>query len=400
MTGAMTTPRAFRFRSIWRYIRNNELRFSGAAPPKGSRNHEEPLRYALIGAGSAARTHLADLLSKPNLIFVGIADPAPRRLWRISKDYYSVPHFSDARSLLLAARPEIVSICAPPKFHKELVVMALSSGAHVICEKPMAMSIEEAEQMEKVRISKRRLGLINFSYRNLSSFRFARRQILAGALGKITRVSAVYLQSFMRSTSTLWSWRNDISIAGYGALGDLGVHMIDGVRFITGLEFQRVVGVAGTVLGEKSDMSGVVRKITTDTNAMFLAELDGRTFALFETAQVVPGYGDFFRIEVSGELGTICVDSEHPDEIRRSTTASVGQQSIWKTEMPLENLPPEFETRGQPFTPGVLIDAIRGTAVEYPTFSDGIEAQRVLSALKHSMKSDTWVTVTRRSSSG
>ncbi len=169
----------------------------------------------------------------------------------------------------------------------------------------MAMTVAEAESMEAARAAAGKLGGINFSYRNNHAFRFARELLAAGELGRLMRVSAVYLQSFLGAPATPYSWRNDVSLAGFGALGDLGVHMIDGVFFLTGLDYRRVVGLAQTLIPEKPDAGGVTRKITTDTNAAFLAELAGGVVATFETTQVAPGYGNYFRIEISGERGTL-----------------------------------------------------------------------------------------------
>jgi predicted dehydrogenase len=366
-------------------------------PAKVSKNGSSDmqlLRYAVIGAGSAARTHLRSLTSQPSVQLVGIADPAPRAEWRISKDYDTVPQFSDAEDLFSKLSPDIVSICTPTKFHCDLTLLAFQYGAHVICEKPMAMDLDQAESMERTRIAKQRLGLVNFSYRNLACFRFARHLIRCGWLGPISRISAAYLQSFMRSDEVLWSWRNDIRIAGFGALGDLGVHMIDGVRFVTGLEFRKVVGTVETRIPKKTDRFGIRHKITSDTSSMFLAQLDQNVMAIFDTSQIAPGYGDLFRIEVSGQLGTLIINSEQPDEICRTNCSISSRHASWRTEIPTEAVPPAFRSVGQqPMIPGTLVEAIAGMPIDYPSFADGIAAQKVLEALRQTMKTKAWVTV-------
>jgi predicted dehydrogenase len=367
------------------------MRLSWKKPEITPAQAERPLRYALIGAGSAARSHLHDLCRKGNLHLVGIADPAPRRLWSLQGDFGKVPHFTQSERLFREIQPDVVSVCTPPRFHHEITLQALHAGVHVVCEKPMAMNLEEARQMEQTRAAAQKLGLVNFSYRNAAAFRFARHLIRQGALGRLTRISAVYLQSFMRAEGTLWSWRHDIRMAGFGALGDLGVHMIDGVRFLSGLEFRRVIGIARTGLAEKMDGTGTRRPITTDTEAMFLAEMDGPAMATFETTQSAPGYGNFFRIEVSGERGTLCVNSERPNDIQRSAVELSGRRAIWKTNFSTEAVPKDFPDRNYPSSPGVMIDAIRGGNVTYPTFADGVSAQLVLHALSESMTLGTWV---------
>jgi predicted dehydrogenase len=133
-----------------------------------------------------------------------------------------------------------------------------------------------------------------------------------------------------------------------------------------------------------------MQRITTDTNAAFLAELTGGVVATFETTQVAPGFGNLFRIEISGERGTLAVDSDHPEEIWLRTGATLTRYASWKTDLPLQKLPTDFIHRGGPPSPGAIVPAIRGEKVEFPTFADGLKAQRVLGAILDSMKSGAW----------
>ena len=384
--------RDFRSNRLWRAFN----RCATAARPTSS-PHPPPLngqlRYALLGAGSAARAHLTSVLARPGVELVGIFDPAPRSSWRIPKEFHVTPSFADATAMLRQTRPHLVSVCTPPKYHHGLTLLSLREGAHVVCEKPLAMSLGEALDMERARIRARKLGAVNFSYRTFGAFRFARQVVASGELGRLTRVSVVYLQSFMSASSAIWSWRHDVRVAGFGAIGDLGVHMIDGVRYVTGLEFSRVVATARTQVPHKRDRDGVERQVTTDTHAMFLAELDGDALAMFETTQLAPGYGDLFRIEVSGELGTLFVDSEHPNSIWMFAAATPPRHAIWKTDIPIRDIPLAFASADQGDAPGAIVKALRGEPVEFPTFADGVAAQRVLAALAASLKSGTWTEV-------
>lgn len=350
-----------------------------------------PLRYAVIGMGGVAQTHLNSIASLPGVKVVGLADVTPPEGWRVPPAHAAAPRFQDVAKLLTETRPELVSICTPNKFHHEFALLALRHGAHVACEKPMAMTVAEAEAMETARAAAGKLGGINFSYRNVPAFRFARELIAGGELGRLMRVNCVYLQSFLGAPATLYSWRNDVALAGFGALGDVGVHMIDGVRFVTGLDYRRVVGLAQTLIPEKPDAAGQPRKVTTDTNAAFLAQLTGDVVGTFEATQVAPGYGNFFRIEVSGERGTLAVHSDHPEELWLRAGPSLTRYATWKTDLPLQKLPTDFIGRGGPNTPAAIVPAIRGEKVDFPTFADGLRAQRVLGALLRSVESGAWV---------
>ena len=348
------------------------------------------LRYAVIGAGGIAQVHLQAIATLPGVEVVGIADPADPKTWRISGPHAEAPRFTDMALMLQATKPDLVSVCTPNKFHHPATLLALEHGAHVACEKPMAMNVAEAEAMEAARAKAGKLGGLNFSYRNVPAFRFARALIANGELGRLLRVNTVYLQSFLGAPATAHSWRNDVALAGFGALGDLGVHMIDGVHFLTGLDYRRVVGLAQTLLPEKADAAGKPQPVTTDTNAAWLAELAGGVIGTFETTQVAPGFGNFFRIEISGERGTLAVHSEHADELWLRAGATLTKYATWKTDLPLQKLPTDFAARGGPTTPAAIVHAIRGEKVDFPTFADGLRAQRVLGAILGSMKSGAW----------
>lgn len=352
------------------------------------------LRYAVFGAGGISATHLNAIATQPEVEVVGICDPADPTQWRTPDGYGQVPKFTDPEKMLAETRPDLVSICTPNKFHAGLAQLAFAHGAHVACEKPMAMTLAEAKAMEAARARAGKHGGINFSYRNLRAFRFARELVARGDIGRLLRVNCVYLQSFLGAPAQPYSWRNDITLAGFGALGDLGVHMLDGVHFITGLDCQRVVGLAQTLIPEKPDAAGRPQRLTTDTNAAWLGELDGGVIATFETSQVAPGYGNFFRIELSGEGGTLAVLSDSPDDIWLRAGPTLTRYATWKTDLPKQSLPTEFMRGVKPLTPGGIVRAIRGESVaDYPTFADGLRAQRVLHAVGASMQTRAWVTV-------
>ncbi|MBI4025790.1 MAG: Gfo/Idh/MocA family oxidoreductase [Verrucomicrobia bacterium] len=351
----------------------------------------EKIRYAVIGTGGIAQHHLRDFTSKPGVEVVGLSDSMETNLKKTAEKFPKAVACVDPRRMLAEARPDLVSICTPNKFHCEYTLAALKQGAHVACEKPMAMTVAEAEKMEAARRKAGKLGLVNFSYRSVHSFRFARELIQNGEIGKLLRVHAVYLQSFLGAEGTRYSWRNNIKTAGFGALGDLGIHMIDAARFITRLEIKRVIGLAQTLIPSKPDSNGRMQKVTTDTNASFLACFQNGMIGTFEATQVAPGYGNFFRIEISGERGTLSVLSEKNTEIQLFAGKTLSHHATWQTSAPLHSVPTDFISAQPPSTPGILVDVLRGSKAVFPTFKDGLVAQRVLAGIIQSMKTNSWV---------
>lgn len=345
-------------------------------------------RVAIFGPSGIGRYHL-DHLHRRAVEIVAVCDVNEQNLAEARGRYPNAVVTKDW-DVVFATNPEVVAVCTPNRWHCEITLRAFQQGAHVVCEKPMAMNLAEAQQMEAARQSAGKLGYINFSYRNNIAFRFARELVRNGELGQVRRVNVVYLQSFLGAPSNLYAWRNDIEIAGFGALGDLGVHMIDGVRFITGLEFERVVGTKQTLMATKKDGEGNDRPVTTDTNAAWLAQLSGGPIATMETTQVAPGYGNYFRIELSGDLGTIAVLSDKDRELQMTIGKSLSGYDTWTTDLPIHQVPSGFAGRQKADGPALLIDAINGIETDYPTFADGVAAQAVLEGINQSIQSNSW----------
>ena len=133
----------------------------------------------------------------------------------------------------------------------------------------------------------------------------------------------VYLQSALGAEQAFYSWRNDASIAGFGALGDLGVHMIDAARFITGLPIERAWWSGANAIPQKKDAMGNWHAVTTDTNSSFLCQFAGGALGTFETTQIAPGYGNYFRGKKSGAVGTAAVLSvAAPGDLEARRTCS------------------------------------------------------------------------------
>src|SRR6478735_5794982 len=101
----------------------------------------QPLRYAVIGAGGIAQVHLKDIGGKAGVTVVGLADTADPKTWRVPAEHATVPRFQDAEKMLRETKPDLVSICTPNKFHHPMTLLALKHGAHVACEKPLAMTV-------------------------------------------------------------------------------------------------------------------------------------------------------------------------------------------------------------------------------------------------------------------
>ena len=350
------------------------------------------LRYVILGAGGIANWHVDCFNAQAGVTPVGFQDISDASLLKWKTRFPDVEVDTDPARLLAKVKPDIVAVCSPNSVHAELAIAGFEAGCHVLCEKPMAMTVSETLKMDAARQVAGKLGAINFSYRNVAAFRFAREIVAAGEVGNVQRLNVRYLQSFLGAPTNGYSWRNDITIAGFGALGDLGVHMIDGASFVSGQTAARTVGLAQTLIPTKLDASGQQKKVTTDTNASFLVEYESGAIGTFETSQVVPGYGNFFHIEISGDKGVLRICSEEGESLQLYAGGTLSKYATWSKEaMPKVSMPTDFAGKQPKSTQESFVKAIRGEKVEYASFEDGIKAQRVLGGIVESMASKAWV---------
>lgn len=179
-------------------------------------------RVALIGLGNAARTlHLPALRSIGGATLVGGSDPdaARRREWEAVS---ATPAFDDPGRLLAEAAPDVVVIATPPATHASLTELALAAGAHVVCEKPLARSVAEAERMLAAADRHGRKLAVNHPFRTMPIFEALSREVRSGRSGGL-----VFLSGWQLLDLPTWQepgWRGQLS---HGTLYEAGIHIVD-----------------------------------------------------------------------------------------------------------------------------------------------------------------------------
>ncbi|MFD0470451.1 Gfo/Idh/MocA family protein [Nonomuraea thailandensis] len=148
---------------------------------------------------------------------------------------------TDWRELVKRDDVQIVDICTPGDSHAEIAIAALQAGKHVICEKPLANTVAEAEAMVAAAAAAQGRSMVAFNYRRVPAIALARRFVEEGRIGEIRHVRAQYLQDWIVDPEFPLVWRLQKDKAGSGALGDIGAHIVDAAQFITG---QNVLGVS------------------------------------------------------------------------------------------------------------------------------------------------------------
>lgn len=165
---------------------------------------------------------------------------------------YGIPGiFERWEQMLEEAKPEIVVIATPPVLHHPIALHALAAGAHVLCEKPLAMTREEAREMVEAAARAGRVAMTCFNWRFPAAMQRFHALVEAGFLGRLFHADARYLVPRWADEAVPPTWRMDRRQAGHGVMGDLGVHVVDLIRWNFG-EFTRLSAATGLAYPSRS----------------------------------------------------------------------------------------------------------------------------------------------------
>jgi predicted dehydrogenase len=306
---------------------------------------------------------------------------------------------TDWRALIARDDVQLIDIAAPGDLHAPIAIAALAAGKHVLCEKPLANTLAEAEAMKAAADAAYPRGaraMVGFNYRRVPALALARRLVEQGRIGTLRHFRTVYLQDWLADPDAPMTWRMRAERAGSGALGDLGAHIVDLTQFVTG---QRLVGVNAlleTFVRERPLPSGEgTGPVTVDDAALFLGRLDGGAVATYEATRFATGRKNVLRVEVNGSAGSLAVDLERLNELEFLDGAEdpelQGFRRVLVTEPGhpyLSGWYPPGHTLGwaDTFVHEVrdLVEAIGAGHDPIPSFDDGLQVQLVLDAVQRS----------------
>ena len=389
------------------------------------RQAQGPLRVAMIGHGFMGAAHSQGWRTAPRVfglpaepemaVIVGrnpetVAESAPKWGW--------AEWATDWREVISRDDIDIIDIVTPGDSHAEIAIAALDAGKHVLCEKPLANTVEEAEAMADAAARAAARGIramVGFTYRRVPAVTFLRDLIAQGAVGRIAQVRASYRQDWLVDPEMPLAWRLQKEHAGSGALGDIGAHAIDLAQFVTGLKLERVSGVVDTIvkqrplLGSGSGLSGTATagygEVTVDDVAIFTGRFDNGVLGSFEATRFATGRKNALSIEVSGDTGALAFDLEDLntlsfyDRTKPNQTQGFTRILVTEAEHPYVGAWwPAGHMLGYEhgFSHQVkdLVEAIVEGVDPHPTFAEGLQVQRVLAAVEQSSEHESaWVRV-------
>ncbi len=385
----------------------------------------QPLRVAMIGHGFMGAAHSQGWRTAPHVfdlpaevemtVVVGrnadaVAASAAKWGWAESA--------TDWREVIARDDIDIVDIVTPGDSHAEIAIAALDAGKHVLCEKPLANTVEEAEAMAAAAERAAANGIramVGFTYRRVPAITFLRDLIAEGVVGEIQQVRAAYRQDWLVDPEMPLAWRLQKEHAGSGALGDIGAHAIDTTQFVTGLAVTAVSGTIETIvktrplLGSGSGLSATAGEgrgeVTVDDVAIFTGRLANGALVSFEATRFATGRKNQLTVEVSGTKGALAFDLEDLNSLNfYDRTAPGDRQGFTKIYVTEAQHPyiaawwPAGHMLGYEhgFSHQVkdLVEGIVSGVDPHGTFAEGLRVQRVLDAVETSSgRESAWVPV-------
>jgi len=367
------------------------------------------LGFGLIGTGFMGRTHAIALQSVAT-VFSGIR--APRLVSVVDADTDSAARAAhglrferstgDWTELLDDPAVDVIDICAPNYLHYPMSLAALRAGKHVYCEKPLALGVDEAAELASVARGSGLVHAIGLNYTTNPLIQEAREIVAAGEIGDLVSFTGRYFEDYMASREVPFTWRCDRSLAGSGALADLGSHLINMLHFLLGRP-RRLTGDCRTVIPTRRDAtSGEQRTVENEDIARAMLELETGLPATIEISRVATGYKCGLQFEIFGTRGSIAFDQERMNELRLYDAAQKPSRAGYKTIL----AGPAHPDYGA-FCPapghglGIndlkvievrnLLRAIeRGEAFQ-PDFDEGLRVQQVMAAIEQSSAKRAWV---------
>lgn len=199
------------------------------------------LKVGIIGAGGISHSHIEAFKKIPEIDVVAISDPNETKLSFVAEKCGILKRFINWENII-DEQLDIVSICSPNVFHAQQSIAALKSGKHVICEKPVAMNIEEATSIIETAKQTNNKFMVAFCHRFAHHSQFIKKMIENNQMGEIYFAKASCLRR--RGIPGLGTWFTTKKLAGGGPLIDIGVHILDLAVYLMGCpEPQLVVGV-------------------------------------------------------------------------------------------------------------------------------------------------------------
>lgn len=375
----------------------------------------KPVNIGMIGYGFMGRAHTNGYKRCPDFFPELGHQPVLKAACARNKDkvqafadqwgYESIE--TDWRALLQRDDIDAVDICVPNNLHKEISIAAAEAGKMILCEKPLAMSVEEGEEMCQVVEKAGVANTVWYNYRRVPAVSLAKKLIDEGRLGRIFHYRANFLQDWTINEDLPQGgaalWRLDAAAAGSGVTGDLLAHCIDTAIWLNG-NVSDVTAMTETFIKERVHQeTGEKQAVTIDDACAFLCHFENGSLGLFESTRYARGHKALYTLEINGENMSLRWDLHDLHRLEVFDYHDEGVIRGWKSIHVTDN-GGEHPYMDKWWVPGLQIgyehsfvhhvaDFMKsldeGTPCG-PTFRDALETQKVCDAVIKSGSTKAW----------
>jgi predicted dehydrogenase len=363
---------------------------------------EKTIKVGVVGGGFG-RTHLLAYRATPGVEVTAFCQRTKASAERVAREF-GIPHvFTDYREMLSQADLDAVSLTTPTNVHLAMACEAFDHGVSVLCEKPLAMNKEEAAAMLRRAEEARLIHMTSFNFRFIPAFYRMKELMQEGYVGsRVLHVEATWFTERRADPNLPFGWRDQKEIVGFGGMGDVGVHLVDLVRWLGG-DFKRVSSQQAIFTKERpmADGSGK-REVTVEDCALFIGELTAGGLVSFVANAAARGSA-YQEIRILGSDGMLraAVDRAKPDWMIGELWGAQGDGETRPLPIPerlTEDLIPADQRRASREAvfanlTRLFAHGIRTGEQPSPSFRDGLEAQKVLDAVEQSARAGIWMPV-------
>lgn len=374
---------------------------------------KKQLRIGLIGCGFMGRTHsngynrvrnfFPDLEYLPVLKAVCSRNADNAKAFAEQWGYES--YETDWKAVIAREDIDAIDICTPNNMHAEIAIAAAKAGKMILCEKPLARTLEEAEQMVAAVNEAKVKNTVWYNYRRLPAVTLAKQIIDSGKLGRIFHYRAQFLQDWTISADVpqggAGTWRMDVDVAGSGVTGDLLAHCIDTAMWLNG-GIKDVSAVTETFVKQRiHQVSGKMQDVGIDDACIFHCHFDNGSLGVFESTRYARGHKAQDTFEINGEHASIRWDLHDLNRLEYFDNSDDSQLRGWRSIHVTDGDQPYMDKW---WVPGLgigyehsfvhqvadFLKAVETGEPCSPTFKDALETQKVCEAVIDSANSRSW----------
>ncbi|MEN5273857.1 Gfo/Idh/MocA family oxidoreductase [Stenotrophomonas lactitubi] len=370
------------------------------------------LGIAIVGTGMIGAVHRrAALLAGADIR--GVAASSPQRALEVAQSWNVPRAYRDIEEVVADPQVQVVHVCTPNHLHRSLAQAALEAGKHVVCEKPLATTLEDAQALAALAASTGLIATVPFVYRYHPVVREARARIAQGELGPLHLIHGSYLQDWLLDPASN-NWRVDPALGGTSRVfADIGSHWCDLVEWVSGERFTEVSAAFDTVIAQRSTdtgqsfttavAGGAMQAVASEDVAAAMFRTGAGTLASLTVSQVSAGRHNRLWFEIDGARASVAFNQEDaerlwiglPDQREEVFVRGPGAGSAEQRRLSL--LPAgHAQGYGHCFEAFVAdtYRAIEGEQPEgLPTFEDGVRSAQIVDRVIASARTRAWTAI-------